>query len=150
MIELDVTLDTELNKMKNIIALLALFFGCHAAFCMHDSHSVLSPSIVGEVYTKLSNANLVGRILADQDIQKAKKMVNIEQLKHWDTKIKPFEVDLLFQLGFVLYEIGNVDLAADMILYYSKGNKNNFVIETTGNKTVDKERIMKVLEAIDL
>ena len=137
--------------MKNFSILFALFFCFNNIFCMQDRCGVLTPSIVGEVYAKLSRAHLVGRMLSTPDIKKAKKMVDINQLEHWTQQIKPFELDLLFQLGIVLDEIGHRDLAADMILFsYANGNKNNFVIESIGDEVVTKERIMKVLGDMNL
>lgn len=139
------------QKMKSFSILFALFFCFNNIFCMQDRCGVLSPSIVGEVYAKLSREHLVGRMLASSDIKKAKKMIDVNQLEHWTQQIKPFELDLLFQLGIVLDEIGHRDLAADMILFsYANGNKNNFVIESIGDEVVTKERIMKVLDDMGL
>lgn len=115
--------------MKSLSIFSAVFFCFESISCMQHERSVLSPSVVGETYTELLKAHLICRILSPSDVKKAKKIVDISRLDHWTQQVKPFELDLLFQLGVVLDEIGYRSLAADMILFsYANGNKNNFVI----------------------
>jgi hypothetical protein len=114
------------------------------------SHNLLAPSVLGRIYRDLSNEHLVGKWLSPPETKKVKRIINRYDLNSL-SEVKPFELDMLFQVGIALELAGYRDLAADMILFaHQNGYSDNFVIESLKGGIINKERIVGVLENLSL
>jgi hypothetical protein len=115
------------------------------------SHNLLAPSMLGRVYRDLSNEHLVGRWLSPPETKKVKRIINRYDLNSLFKVVRPFELDMLFQVGIALELAGYRDIAADMILFaHQNGYSDNFVIESLKGEIINKERIVRVLEDLNL
>ena len=116
-----------------------------------ESVEIFKPSVLGRVYSDLSKAHLIGKWLSPLETKKADRIIKAYDFTNWNSQIKPFEFDLLFQVGIVLETLGYRERAAEMILFaYNKGYSDNFVIEALNGKKVNKKALISALEGLGL
>lgn len=138
--------------MRNCFILFFVLFSCHCT-CMEQESvgNIFKPSVLGCVYNDLSKAHLTGKWLSPSETEKADRIIKGYDFSSWNSQIKPFELDMLFQVGIVLESLGYRELAADMILFaHINGYDDNFVMESLKGKIIDKNAIIQVLKNLGL
>jgi len=121
-----------------------------------EYNSLFQPSVIGKLYEDLSKEHLIGRWLYPFEIEKAEIIVKDYDFSKWTTQIKPFEISILFYIGFIMGLTGYIELAADMIFFsYENRHANNFVIKPLKKrkkkkkiKAIDRETIIQELERL--
>ncbi len=117
--------------MKSLLILFFMLLSYDCSVCMEQesTREVFKPSVLGRVYNDLSKAHLTGKWLSPPETEKASRIVKSYDLSSWNDQIKPFELDMLFQVGIVLESLGYQNLAVDMILFaHINGYDDNFVM----------------------
>lgn len=139
--------------MKNYFILFFVLFSCSCGVCMEQDsvEKMFKPSVLGQVYSDLSKAHLTGKWLSSSETKKADHIIKDYDLSNWNSEIKSFELDMLFQVGIILESLGYRELAADMILFaHTNGYDDNFVMESLQGKMVNKKAIIEVLKNLKL